>query len=65
MRSKLSWGTVGHWRAGPRQHSFSYPVFTFVLDLDELESLAISPRLFAYERRALFSIRSADYLEGE
>ncbi len=65
MRSKLSWGTVGHWRAGPRQHSFSYPVFTFELDLDELERLAISPRLFAFEKRAVFSVRSADYLAGE
>ncbi len=64
MRSKISWGRVDHWRAGPKEHSFSYPIFTFELDLDELETLSISPRLFGYEKRALFSIRSADYLEG-
>ena len=65
MRSKLSWGKVWHWRAGPRAHDFGYPVFTFELDLDELETLSIAPRLFGYERRAIFSIRSADYLNGE
>ena len=64
MRSKISWGRVDHWRAGPKEHSFSYPIFTFELDLDELDTLSISPRLFGYEKRALFSIRSNDYLEG-
>ena len=64
MRSQLSWGEVSHWRKGPREHSFAYPVFTFELDVDELETLSISPRLFACERRAVFSIRSCDYLSG-
>lgn len=65
MISKVSWGEVGHWRAGPREHAFSYPVFTFELDVDEIERLKVAPRLFGYERRAVFSIRSKDYLVGE
>ena len=65
MRSRIVWGAVDHWRKGPREHSFSYPVFTFAFDVDELSSLAIGPRLVAYEKRAIFSVRSADYLRGE
>lgn len=65
MISKIMWGTVDHWRKGPKEHSFDYPVFFFALDLDELETLSIAPRLFAYERRAIFSVRNADYLQGD
>jgi cyclopropane-fatty-acyl-phospholipid synthase len=64
MRSKISWGEVAHWRASPKPHSFSYPIFTFELDLDELQGLAVAPRIFAQDRCALFSIRTDDYLEG-
>lgn len=64
MRSKISWGEVAHWRASPNQHTFSYQIFTFELDVDELEQLAVAPRLFAMDRWAVFSIRAADYLEG-
>lgn len=65
QRSKIAWGEVGHFRATPKQYGFSYPLFTFELDLDELESLSFWPWLFAYNRRALLSVRSSDYLEGE
>jgi cyclopropane-fatty-acyl-phospholipid synthase len=65
MRSRVYWGGVGHWRSGPKEHTFSYPIFTFALELDELERLSFFPRLFAYEKAALFSIRKRDYLHGE
>jgi cyclopropane-fatty-acyl-phospholipid synthase len=65
MKSKVVWGEVAHWRKAPKEHAFSYPVFTFAFDIDELPTLAIAPRLFAYEKPAVFSVRSADYLEGE
>ncbi|MEY4670045.1 MAG: hypothetical protein RL518_2744 [Pseudomonadota bacterium] len=65
MKSRIVWGDVGHWRKSPREHSFTYPVFTFAFDVDELSTLAIAPRLVAFEKRAIFSVRSADYLEGE
>jgi cyclopropane-fatty-acyl-phospholipid synthase len=64
MKSRIVWGTVDHWRKAPREHSFAYPVFSFACDVDELSTLTISPRLMAYERRAIFSIRSVDYLKG-
>lgn len=65
MRSSLSWGEVKHWRAGPREHDFAYPIFTFELDVDELPSLSVWPRLFGFGRRAVFSIWTDDYLSGE
>jgi cyclopropane-fatty-acyl-phospholipid synthase len=65
MRSALYWGEVGHWRSGPKEHSFSYPIFTFSLELSDLDALSIAPRLFAYERSAVFSVRKRDYLHGE
>jgi cyclopropane-fatty-acyl-phospholipid synthase len=64
MRSRVVWGTVAHWRKGPREHSFTYPVFSFAFDVDELATLSLAPRLVAYERRAIFTVRSTDYLEG-
>jgi cyclopropane-fatty-acyl-phospholipid synthase len=63
MRSKLYWGEVSHLRSIPKEHSFSYPIFTFALDLDELPSIAVPPRLFALNKGALFSVREQDYLE--
>ena len=64
MKSKVVWGDVAHWRGAPKEHSFSYPVFTFAFDIDELPTLSIGPRLLAYEKRAVFSVRADDYLEG-
>jgi len=64
MKSRVVWGSVAHWRKAPREHAFSYPVFTFACDVDELSTLSIAPRLVAYEKRALLSIRSSDYLDG-
>lgn len=65
MRSRVVWGSVAHWRKSPREHSFTYPVFTLELDLDELPTLAIAPGLFAYNKRAVLTVRTSDYLEGE
>lgn len=65
MRSQIVWGSVFHWRKSPREHSFTYPVFTGMFDVDELPSLGIAPGLFAYNKRAMLSLRASDYLEGE
>jgi cyclopropane-fatty-acyl-phospholipid synthase len=65
MKSRVVWGRVDHWRRAPKEHSFGYPVFTFEFDVDELESLSVGPRLVAYEKRAVFSVRNGDYLAGE
>lgn len=65
MRSQIVWGSVFHWRKSPREHSFTYPVFTGMFDVDELLSLGVAPGLFAYNKRAMLSLRASDYLDGE
>jgi len=64
-RSSIVCGQVSHWRATPRQHSFVYPMVTLQLDVDELTDLSIGPRLFAFDKKALCSVWTSDYLCGE
>lgn len=63
--SRIALGEVAHWRGVPTQHTFSYPIFSFMLDLDECEQLSVAPRLFGVDRRAILSVWSRDYLRGE
>jgi DUF1365 family protein len=60
-RSCLYFGTVLHQRVRPKRHRLSYGVFSLYLDLDELERLASSLRLFSRDRFNLFSFYSADH----
>ena len=68
-RSSIAFGEVAHWRAEPRQHSFSYPIFTFQFDVDELDAGSVLSKLvgavfFRVNARAIFSVREDDYLRG-
>lgn len=62
MNSCLYECTVFHRRLAPKRHEFLYRVFYFLLDLDELESLDASLRLFTVNRTGLFSFRDADHI---
>lgn len=53
-------GVVVHKRLAPKTHGFSYRVFALCLDLDEIDRLDGSLRLFSRGRRNLVSIRDAD-----
>ena len=48
LKSKIYEGTLFHARTKPVKHSFSFPLYTFVLDLDELEVLDKNIRFFGY-----------------
>ena len=50
-----------HARLLPVRHVFRYPVYFFALDLDELPHINL--RLFGNNRREIWSLRDADYLE--
>lgn len=50
-----------HERLRPRRHRFVYPVFTWLFDLDQLGALERRLRLFALERRHVFSFYNADH----
>ena len=62
--SALFAGEVVHHRKRPKVHSLRYKVFSLLLDLDEVESLGKSLRLFAHNRWGIFSFHDADHGPG-
>lgn len=64
VQSRLYEGEVFHRRVRPRLHSLSYRVFYMLLDLDELESLSRSSRVFSYNGFSLFSFHDGDHGDG-
>lgn len=65
MRSALYRGSVVHHRHRPKVHRLTYRVFSLLLDLDELETLDKSLRLFGFNRTAIFSFWEKDHGRGE
>ena len=65
LNSAIYQGQVRHRRfatAEHKAHHFSYGLYMLALDLDELEQIAQSTRLFACEHFAPLSFRRRDYL---
>ncbi|MEQ1518982.1 MAG: DUF1365 domain-containing protein, partial [Usitatibacteraceae bacterium] len=60
FRSCLYEGTVVHKRLAPKPHGFSYRVFTLCLDVDEIDQLDQSLRLFSHNRRNVLSLHDRD-----
>jgi uncharacterized protein len=60
-RSCLYVGDVMHRRLRPVAHRFVYRVFSLLVDVDELPALDRRMRLFAHNRRGVFSLRDADH----
>ncbi len=63
MNSCIYRGRVTHARLAPERHAFSYPVYFFGLDLDELPALRGRVRGLGYNRASLFTLRDRDYLD--
>ena len=57
-------GTVMHRRTRPKQHTLSYDVTSFLLDLDELPALDEAIAGFTYNRPGLFSFYDRDHGPG-
>ena len=53
-------GTVVHKRLTPRRHALAYRVFTLCLDVDEIDRIDRSLRLFSRDRRNLVGFFDAD-----
>lgn len=51
-----------HHRFSPKNHRFVYRLFMFALDLDELDALHRSLRLFSLNRANAYSFREKDFL---
>ena len=62
FQSNLYEGEITHARTKPVKHNFSFPIYTFVLDLDELELLDKEIRFFGYNRGSIFTLYDSDYL---
>lgn len=62
INSALYECTIMHHRLEPLRNRFVYRIFMFALDLDELDRLHASMRLFSRNRFNLFSFRDADHL---
>lgn len=62
-RSCLYECRVMHQRLAPKPHRFEYGIFMALLDLDELDRLSGSLRLFGRNRARLYNFRDADHLQ--
>lgn len=57
-------GVVSHTRLRPAQHSFSYRVFSLLIDIDRIDEAAQSLKLFSRNRFNIFSFNDADHGDG-
>jgi DUF1365 family protein len=62
--SALYSGEVTHVRLRPRRHRLRYCIFYLLIDLDEIDQLASSLRLFSHNRFNLFSFSGRDHGDG-
>ena len=62
-RSCLYECTVMHRRILPKNHGFSYRIFLFLLDLDELPEIENIIPFFGHDKPNLYSLRSEDYFQ--
>jgi len=53
---------VMHHRLEPKVHRFTYRIFMFALDLDEIDAVVAATPGFARNRRALYEFRDRDHL---
>ncbi|RYE08856.1 MAG: DUF1365 domain-containing protein [Hyphomicrobiales bacterium] len=64
MNSAIYAGKVVHARFRPKRHKLTYRVFSLLLDLDEIDSLARRLRLFGHNSGAVFSFHDKDHGTG-
>ena len=65
MNSRIFTGQVMHARRWPKKHHFSYHIYLYAFDLDELEMLDATLPFFGYNRFNIVSIHDKDYVTGE
>ena len=60
MNSRIFTGQVMHARRWPKKHHFSYHIYLYAFDLDELEMLDATLPFFGYNRFNIVSIHDKD-----
>jgi DUF1365 family protein len=63
MNSCLYECNVMHHRLAPKEHRFSYRIFMFYLDLDEIDAVARRIPFFGRNGRNIFAFNDADHLD--
>ncbi len=58
-------GNVMHRRVAPLHYRFSYPVFSLLLDIDQVHALSVRSRLFSHNRFNLFAFHDRDHGPGD
>ena len=58
-------GKVIHKRFKPREHFFSYKVFSLLLDLDEIKELDKNISIFSYNKFNIYSFYNKDHGERD
>ena len=62
MNSQIMTGSVSHGRSWPQKHFFSYPVYFYRFDLDELPELDRTLPGFGYNRFSVVRMDDKDFL---
>ena len=65
MNSAIYKGYVRHRRYTPKNHSFSYPLFMFLLKLDEVDELVEKYRFLGTPKFSWARFKRSDYLDSE
>ena len=61
MNSCIYNGVVTHTRFKPVKHLLKYKIFSFFIDLDEIEKLDKDNAIFSYNRFNIFSFYDKDH----
>ncbi len=61
-RTGIYRGRVMHHRFSPKRNYFTYPVFIFAMDLDEIEGWDKKLRFFGHNRFSLYTLRDRDHV---
>ena len=62
MNSQIVTGVVSHGRRWPQKHDFSYPVYFYRFNVDELPELDRTVFGFGYNRFSIVRMDDKDYL---
>lgn len=65
LNSAIYQGVVRHRRFEPKAHAFAYNMSMLALDIDELEALAHSNKLFSLKKFSVISFFESDYIKNE
>jgi len=64
MNTRICHGTIMHRRYRPVEHRFTFPYYFYVFDLDNLDDINASVKIFSHNKWNIVSLHDRDYLAG-